>query len=403
MLVNTKSLETALAKQTTQILPAYTAEELQIAELRLGYTFQDKGLLALALSSSKFGKSCGLPDNELLEFLGDAVMEVIFCASTFSATGGDFRRAEHTMQLTNKTLAAIADDMGLASVIKPYNDIPAKARPDALEAVIAAAYLDSGFRGAATVMKRAQQRLYAALELCSNPHPIAVPERMRWWATKEYDIIKRRGHIEPLCERWALSTVDAKLNLAEVIAFRQAILPTAAPIVDLHLTARRMDCICVTSKPMAKGREHTVSIPRHIYASGMGPQHVMQRVRDLIQPFAKPTSSSVPQLGAAGLNELFDSLTVNAQAESLEVFPGIAFELREARAVGGSVLVARAEYPWRPEQQADGVDEYRAQLHADALAFWKSVVQHWVNSPESGQPEPLSMDLQTYMSDNKSL
>ena len=51
--------------------------KLQEVEQKIGYVFTNKQLLETAITHSSYGKAHGVPDNERLEYLGDAVLELL--------------------------------------------------------------------------------------------------------------------------------------------------------------------------------------------------------------------------------------------------------------------------------------------------------------------------------------
>lgn len=141
-------------------------KDLSELESEIRREFADKGLLAQALCHSSYANEnpgLKLPHNERLEFLGDAVLNLIVGHMLMEKHGdareGDLSRMRAS--LVNETqLADLARDIGLGSHLLlgrgetmaqgwEKNSILA----DCMEAVIAAVYLDGGFE-AASVMVR---------------------------------------------------------------------------------------------------------------------------------------------------------------------------------------------------------------------------------------------------------
>jgi ribonuclease-3 len=126
-------------------------------EEKLGYCFRDDNLLETALthpSAVKEGKSSG-PDNQRLEYLGDAVLQLAvshLLIERFPETGeGDlsFLRAE---LVRKENLADVALRMGLLEMVSVGSSLesaPDVARQtvaaDALEALAGAMFLDAGW------------------------------------------------------------------------------------------------------------------------------------------------------------------------------------------------------------------------------------------------------------------
>lgn len=115
---------------------------------RLGYEFKDQDLLVQALTHS----SSGPTNNERLEFLGDAVLKFVLSHYLFNSlnqAGEGELTTERASLETNVRLAQVAEDLGLASLVR----LGKGARKDGIaknegllagvvEAIIAAIYLD---------------------------------------------------------------------------------------------------------------------------------------------------------------------------------------------------------------------------------------------------------------------
>ncbi|MBM4287846.1 MAG: ribonuclease III [Deltaproteobacteria bacterium] len=133
-------------------------------ENRLGYTFRDRARLEQALVHSSYAYEClqtGL-SNERLEFLGDAVLNVII--SDFlvqrhpKAREGDLSRWRASL-VNARHLAGIARRLDLGSHLllgRGEEQQSGRHKPsmlaDALEAVLAAVFLDGGYEAAKEVV-----------------------------------------------------------------------------------------------------------------------------------------------------------------------------------------------------------------------------------------------------------
>lgn len=133
-------------------------------EERLGYRFKDRALLVEALSHSSYAHehhASGVPSNERMEFLGDSVLGLIITRHLY---GRYRRRAEGELTLlrsvlvSRDTLAGISAGLGLGGHLYLGKGESASGGherksnlADALEAVIAAVYLDGGFDAARRV------------------------------------------------------------------------------------------------------------------------------------------------------------------------------------------------------------------------------------------------------------
>ena len=128
-------------------------KKLKALENRIGYEFRNRNLLILALTHSSYANEKKLGKagcNERLEFLGDAVLELI---------SSDFLYKKFTQipegELTKKSLAYCARDFGLPQYLllgKGEDMTGGRNRDsivsDATEALLGAIYLDGGFASA---------------------------------------------------------------------------------------------------------------------------------------------------------------------------------------------------------------------------------------------------------------
>lgn len=122
----------------------------------LGYTFADKSLLknALTHSSSTSDKSM---DNERLEFFGDAVLDLVVREDLFhnypNRQEGDLTEAKSAVVCRSSLVRAarklrLRECLQLGRGIGKKKAVPDSLLADAFEAVVAAIYLDGGYRAA---------------------------------------------------------------------------------------------------------------------------------------------------------------------------------------------------------------------------------------------------------------
>ncbi len=130
-------------------------------EKKSGYQFKNFELLEQALTHSSFAnehKMAGLKDNERLEFLGDAVLEVVSSEFLFlrypQMPEGDLTKFRASI-VCEPTLALCARELELGNYLrlgKGEEQTGGRKRDsivsDAMEAVIGAIYLDGGFANA---------------------------------------------------------------------------------------------------------------------------------------------------------------------------------------------------------------------------------------------------------------
>lgn len=127
----------------------------------IGYSFNDKGLLKLAMTHSSYANEHNngkLENNERLEFLGDAVLELTVSAFLYNeyknVNEGELTKTRASM-VCEPTLFLCAQDINLSEFIllgKGEEATGGRKRPsivsDAMEALIGAIYLDSGIESA---------------------------------------------------------------------------------------------------------------------------------------------------------------------------------------------------------------------------------------------------------------
>ena len=135
--------------------------ELKKFQETIGYTFKKEHLLKQALTHSSYANEKHLKklsDNERLEFLGDAVLEVISSEFLFlnypNLTEGQLTKLRASI-VCEQTLATCTESIHLGDYLflgKGEDHTGGRSRKsvlsDAMEAVIGAIYLDGGFASA---------------------------------------------------------------------------------------------------------------------------------------------------------------------------------------------------------------------------------------------------------------
>jgi ribonuclease-3 len=131
------------------------AARLAELEARLGYEFRDRSLLDTALRHASRAHESGDQSNERLEFLGDAVLGLVVAHVLFDAhpdwSEGDLTRAKSSV-VAGSALARLGLGLGLGEFLelgrterRSGGASKDKILEDAIEAVVGAIYLDSGF------------------------------------------------------------------------------------------------------------------------------------------------------------------------------------------------------------------------------------------------------------------
>lgn len=136
---------------------------MQALETRLGYTFHDRSLLENALMHSSYAnerRAAGCVSNERLEFLGDSVLGMVTAEKLYKLfpelPEGKLSRLRAEL-VCEQSLHAVALGLGLGDYLllgKGETHTGGRERPsilaDAVEAIIAAMYLDGGIEVART-------------------------------------------------------------------------------------------------------------------------------------------------------------------------------------------------------------------------------------------------------------
>ena len=137
--------------------------ELTAFSARLGHDFSDPGLLIRALTHGSMSSETR-PDNQRLEFLGDRVLGLVIAeavlAQDTSASEGQLAPRLNAL-VRKETCADIAREIDLGAVLKlgKSEQMTGGRRKnallgDAMEAVIAAVFVDAGFEAARALVLR---------------------------------------------------------------------------------------------------------------------------------------------------------------------------------------------------------------------------------------------------------
>jgi ribonuclease-3 len=175
-------------------------------EQRIGYRFSDPSLLTLALTH----KSCESAEghNERLEFLGDAVLDLIIAETLYHEySDRDEGTLDHMRAslVNGKALAELACTLGIETFLQVseaqrqhHPEHSAAMLEDALEALVGAVYLDGGIAAARSfVLQVFEEAIHVISETCDSGNPKG---RLQEWlqkqyagATPEYSILSEEG------------------------------------------------------------------------------------------------------------------------------------------------------------------------------------------------------------------
>ena len=127
-------------------------------QLKLDYQFKNKNLLQTALTHTSYSNEFGGDNYDRLEFLGDAILELVVSEFIFKHTtlnSGDASKLRASLVSTNN-LSNISKKLSLDKLIlksKSLNSLSSKTCADLFESVIGAIFLDGGIKNVKKVIK----------------------------------------------------------------------------------------------------------------------------------------------------------------------------------------------------------------------------------------------------------
>jgi len=188
---------------------------------RLGHNFENPALLVRALTHASIA-SATRPDNQRLEFLGDRVLALVMSEALFQAdaNASEGQLAPRFNALVRReTCADVARavDLGVALKLGRSEILSGGRRKqallaDALEAVIAAVYLDGGYEAARRVVLRIWGARIAAVDSDARDAKTALQEwaQARGQVPPDYTEISREGP-----DHAPVFTIEARLASGE--------------------------------------------------------------------------------------------------------------------------------------------------------------------------------------------
>lgn len=186
---------------------------LERLQERLGYAFGDRAVLLQALTHKSYGhefyqeKPIALRDNERLEFLGDAILDVIVSDMLLEAfpNGSEGQLSKMRAAVVNeKTLALLAKSLHIQDYVrlgKGESQTGGKDKPSilssTLEALIAAIYLDGGFNAVYPVVRHIFSPLFVEERelMAFYDHKTQLQEivQAKWKVTPTYHLLEAHG------------------------------------------------------------------------------------------------------------------------------------------------------------------------------------------------------------------
>ncbi len=178
--------------------------DIERFEKRLGYTFQNPKYLLEALTHPSFSSTTG-SDNQRLEFIGDRVLGLIVAEAIAKQDplASEGKLAPRFNALVRKeTCSGVAQDIDLGLVLKlGRSEMVTGGRRknavlgDAMEAVLAAVYLDGGFLAAKDIILRLWEKRISSVELDARDSKTRLQEwaQARQLDPPVYTLIDRSG------------------------------------------------------------------------------------------------------------------------------------------------------------------------------------------------------------------
>lgn len=179
-------------------------DNLEAFEERLGYSFKNQSLLVEALTHKSYKKPY---NNERLEFLGDAVLDLVVGEFLFArfpkSDEGELSKMRASL-VNEKGFAKLAERVRLGEVIFISNaeeNNKGREKPslisNAFEATMGAIYLESGLEEVRTITHRLLDEVYPKIDLNSlfRDYKTALQEltQAKFGETPEYVILGSSG------------------------------------------------------------------------------------------------------------------------------------------------------------------------------------------------------------------
>jgi len=178
-------------------------------EARLGHSFRNAALRETAMTHTSWVNEAGQPersDNERLEFLGDAVLDLVVSDLLMrrfpDRREGDLSRARAAL-VSEPGLAQVAVALELGRFIllgKGEERTGGRGRPsilaNALEALMGAIYIDAGFDAAAAVASRLfESRIEEVDQHARLDYKSRLQERAQalWQTAPVYEVVAEEG------------------------------------------------------------------------------------------------------------------------------------------------------------------------------------------------------------------
>ncbi len=173
---------------------------LELLEKNIGYVFKDKALLIQALTHRSYlneNKRLRLKHNERLEFLGDIVLEMVvtnYLFRTFPDKNEGELTSMRSFLVNNDKASEISEGLGVNGFFYmsrgESTNLPARKRilANAFEAIVAAIYLDGGYRAA---------EKFVQLVLLSTIDPYDLENDHKDPKSRLQEVVQREERVTP--------------------------------------------------------------------------------------------------------------------------------------------------------------------------------------------------------------
>ena len=187
---------------------------VKLIENRIGYTFRDKALLKEAFTHSTYANAHGGKDNERMEYLGDAVLQLVVTEWQFAryerAEEGEMTR-QRQKYVCEEALDEAVRGLGLQQYLLVSGgraNVGKKTVSSLFETVVAAIYLDGGYEAAKGFIIK-----YGHLET----QPVSVNYK---GALQEF--LQSKGEQTPVYETVKSGKDNAPIFVATAVAMGEA-------------------------------------------------------------------------------------------------------------------------------------------------------------------------------------
>jgi ribonuclease-3 len=148
------------------------------AERVLGYAFKNEALLRESLTHASIAEN-RLHSNERMEFLGDAVLDLIICHDIYdrfpTLDEGDLTKIKSAV-VSRKTCADVARELGIDRLliigkgIASRQNMPPSLAAAVYESIVAAVYVDGGFEAAKEFVLRTMTAKVISISASIHQH-----------------------------------------------------------------------------------------------------------------------------------------------------------------------------------------------------------------------------------------